>query len=96
MFSPRGYAYAVASRPDDARRIREPLQEMTRTRLRLRLRLFAVVDAGLGETDSAFAHVDRAYAEGSDTMAILRVYPLLEPLRRDPRFEALMGKVEKR
>ncbi len=48
-----------------------------------------------GETDSAFTNLEKAYSEGSDTMAILRVYPPLEPLRSDARFEALMAKVKR-
>ena len=94
MLSTLGYGYAVGSRREDAVRIRERLKEMARKRYVSDF-AFAVVDAGLGDNDSAFAHLDRAYAEGSDTMVILAVYPLLEPLRSDPRFADLLRRVEK-
>ena len=44
--------------------------------------------------DSAFAQLERAFAEHSDTIAILRAYPLLESLRGDPRFADLVRRVD--
>jgi len=34
-----------------------------------------------------------AYEEGSDRMIWLNVHPVLDPLRSDPRFEDLMGRM---
>jgi serine/threonine-protein kinase len=51
----------------------------------------ALVYAGLGEYDQAFASLDRAAHEGS-----IRVYimdPLFEDLQRDPRFERVLPAV---
>jgi hypothetical protein len=38
--------------------------------------------------------LERAYEDRSDNMVILRVYPLLEALRRDRRFAGLMARVD--
>ena len=95
MLSTLGYAYAVAGRRDDALRIRERLEALAKTRYVSPFAL-AVVDTGLGRTDSAFAQLDQAFSEHSDTMAILRAYPLFESLRGDPRFADLVRRVEAR
>jgi TolB-like protein/Tfp pilus assembly protein PilF len=50
----------------------------------------AAVYTGLGETDSAFAWLDRAYQER--ILWFLKVHPFLGPLRADPRFTALLRK----
>ena len=50
---------------------------------------FALVHVGLGQRDEAMAALERAYEERSDQLAYLAVEPLLDPLRGDPRFEAL-------
>jgi len=47
---------------------------------------FAMVHVALGETDTAFADIARAHAERRGWMTYLRVDPLLDPLRGDPRF----------
>ena len=93
MLSTLGYAYAVAGRSDDALRIRERLEALAKTRYVSPFAL-AVVDTGLGRTDSAFAQLERAFAEHSDTMVILRAYPLFESLRGDPRFADLVRRVD--
>ena len=95
MLSTLGYAYAVTGRRDDALRIRQRLEALARTRYVSPFAL-AVVDTGLGRADSAFAQLERAFAEHSDTMAILRAYPLFESLRGDPRFADLASRVEAR
>jgi len=95
MLSTLGYAYAVTGRRDDALRIRQRLEALARTRYVSPFAL-AVVDTGLGRADSAFAQLERAFAEHSDTMAILRAYPLFESLRADPRFADVLRRVEAR
>jgi TolB-like protein/Tfp pilus assembly protein PilF len=55
---------------------------------------FALACLGLGETDEALAALERSY-EARESVAIssIRVDPLLDPLRSDPRFEALAEKI---
>jgi hypothetical protein len=54
---------------------------------------FAMMHAGLGETDRAFEWLDRAMEERRGWLAYLKVEPLLDPLRVDPRFMRLMQKM---
>ena len=93
MLTTLGYGYARAGRTDDALRIRDRLAALAKTRYVSPFAL-AVVDTGLGRADSAFVELERAYGEHSDTMAILRTYPLFESLRSDPRFWDLLRRVD--
>jgi TolB-like protein/DNA-binding winged helix-turn-helix (wHTH) protein/cytochrome c-type biogenesis protein CcmH/NrfG len=52
-----------------------------------------LLHAARGETDSAFAALDRAAETGVRDLVYLRVYPELEPLRGDQRFDRLLAKV---
>ncbi len=88
-----GYAYGVAGRRADARAMEKRLEALSRKRYVSPFQL-ALVNAGLGENDRAFALLERAYEDRSDNMAILQVYPLLEALRRDRRFAELMARVD--
>jgi eukaryotic-like serine/threonine-protein kinase len=53
----------------------------------------AVIHAGLGNRDRAFAELDSAYTERTWAMFTLRVDPAFDGLRSDPRFERLVKKV---
>jgi len=53
----------------------------------------AMIYAGLGDTDRAFAELDSAYAERPWAMFVLRVDPAFDGLRADPRFGRLLKKV---
>lgn len=53
----------------------------------------AQVLAALGEVDEAFELYDVAYAQRSGWLVFLRVEPLWDPLRPDPRFRALLKKM---
>jgi len=53
----------------------------------------ALVHAGLGDRDQALAWLDKAYAERSDYMAYLKLEPMLDSLRSDRRFVALVERV---
>ena len=53
----------------------------------------AIVYAGLGEHDRAFAWLDKAYDERTRPMLGLKVNPRLDPLRSDPRFAVLIRRM---
>ena len=53
----------------------------------------ALVRTALGETDAAFAELDRALADREDALVSLLVNPRVDPLRADARFPALLAKV---
>jgi hypothetical protein len=45
---------------------------------------------GLGETDQAFAWLERAFEEQSNILQFLKVHPYFDPIRSDPRFADLL------
>ncbi len=45
---------------------------------------------GMGDKEEAMAWLEKAYSQHSTSMATLKVDPLWDPLRGDPRFEDLM------
>ena len=53
----------------------------------------AVVHAWRGETDQAFAWLDRAWAQHDGGLLRIDTEPMLAPLRKDPRYPALRRKV---
>lgn len=54
---------------------------------------FALVYLGLGDNDQAVTWLEKAYGERSDFLLVLRVDPLFDALRPDPRFQDLMHRV---
>jgi tetratricopeptide (TPR) repeat protein len=55
---------------------------------------FAWIYLGLGELDEAFAWLNRAIDERDPMMTPIRSYPFLDPIRADPRFVELLGKMK--
>jgi TolB-like protein/Flp pilus assembly protein TadD len=87
-----GHALAVAGRRTEALTILEGLGHLSATRY-VSPYSIALVHAGLGDRDQALAWLDKAYAERSDYMPYLRLEPMLDGLRSDPRFAALVERV---
>ncbi len=54
---------------------------------------FVRLHIGLGNADAAFAWMEEAYAERRGWLAYLRVDPLLDPLRSDPRFDGWLQRM---
>ena len=86
------YAQAVAGNRPEAQRILEELTQKSETTYVPAYSLACIL-AGLGVRDQAFEYLDKAYEEKSTGMILLKVDPRLDPLRDDPRFEALLEKM---
>ena len=54
---------------------------------------FAWTHLGLGEIDDAFAWMERAIEQFDPMMTPIKSYPHLDPIRSDPRFAALLRKM---
>ena len=93
-----GYMLARAGEREEARRIGERLLAQWRRGDAVAFDV-ALVHAGLGDFDQAFVWLDRSVADRSlvggpaSPVQLLFVSPLLEELRRDPRFERLRGRL---
>ncbi len=55
--------------------------------------LFVAPYIGMDKKDDAFLWLNKAYAEHSNALTGLKVDPLYDPLRRDPRFQDLLSRV---
>jgi TolB-like protein/class 3 adenylate cyclase len=88
-----GQAYARSGQGDDATKILARLNEQAKSRYVAAYGI-AVVYLGLGDKKRAMDEPERAYREndGNDIYNI-RVDPLLDDLRDEPRFEALAEKI---
>jgi TolB-like protein/DNA-binding winged helix-turn-helix (wHTH) protein/Tfp pilus assembly protein PilF len=87
-----GHVLAVAGRRAEALAILEGLGDLSATRY-VSPYSVALVHTGLGDRDQALAWLDKAYDERSDYMPYLKLEPMLDGLRSDHRFAALVARV---
>lgn len=87
-----GHAYAKAGRTSDAQKELAILRTASRKRY-VAPSWVAVVYIALGDKDKAFAWLQRSYQDRSEHMLYLKVEPLVDPLRDDPRFDSLVQRV---
>jgi Flp pilus assembly protein TadD len=87
-----GLALGLGGRKAEARTVLKRLHAIARERFVLPTS-FAWVHLGLGEIDEAFAWMEQAASHNDEWIHPLRTYPFLDPLRSDPRFQALARKL---
>jgi len=84
------YAYAKSGQRNEAEKLRgELLAKRHAGEPYVSPFALAIACVALGDKDAAFDWLDKAYEERSPNMA-LKVHPLFEGLRSDPRFEKLL------
>ncbi len=90
-----GYAYALASQRDEARKLLAQLQEEAQHKPVSALSI-ARIYVGLGEKDQAFTWLEKAVAEHDPNITEpgLKVDARLDKLRSDPRFTDLLQKLK--
>jgi serine/threonine protein kinase/tetratricopeptide (TPR) repeat protein len=87
-----GHAYARMSNTSQADRVLADLDRWSK-RSYVPPYLYAVVYAGLGKKDQAFAYLEKAYEDHSMLLAAIKVDPDIDPLRSDPRYESLLRRM---
>ncbi len=83
-----GYAYAVAGNTSRALELVGELDARARNRYVSPVQL-AWIHLGLGDHHHVFAHLDQAYQRRATDLIWLRVRPVFDAIRSDPRFEPL-------
>ncbi len=86
------YAYAKMGRRGEAADILKKLRNSEKTSP-VDPYDFAVIDVALGNRDLAFAELEKDFAERGYYVTTLSVDPLMDPLRDDPRFAALVKRI---
>ena len=87
-----GHAYAVSGKREEAQKVIGHLRELSVHQYVAPYNV-AVIYAGLGEKDEAFAGLNRAYQERSYLLTYLTVDERLDKLHSDPRFDELVRRL---
>jgi TolB-like protein/DNA-binding winged helix-turn-helix (wHTH) protein/tetratricopeptide (TPR) repeat protein len=84
--------YGLQGRNDEAEALIKELKETARHRYVSGF-FFAEAYAGLGQSDEAITWLERAYEEHDQWLVFANSYPGLDRLRSEPRFQALMRRM---
>jgi TolB-like protein/tetratricopeptide (TPR) repeat protein len=88
-----GQAYAKVGQRDEALKILAQLPQIAAHRY-VPSYSFALLHMALGDKDKAIEWLERSYHDGAGLDIIfLKVDPMLDPLQKEPRFQALVAKV---
>src|SRR5438876_3420222 len=84
--------YGLGGRKSETRKIISELKERSRHHY-VFPSVFAYAYLGLGEKDRALTYLEQAYEEQDPGLFYLKASPLLDSLRSEPRFQALLRRV---
>ncbi len=92
MLSALAHAYACAGNKPEAEKILSQMRAEAKSQY-LSPYYFAVVYAGLGDSETAMNWLEKAFVDRSNGLVFLQVEPELDSLRSNPRFVALERKL---
>jgi TolB-like protein/Tfp pilus assembly protein PilF len=87
-----GHAYAMSGNRDEAQKVLDELLEILPQRY-VEPYFIASIYTALDEKDQAFAWLEKGFEDHIASMANLKVDPMLDNLRDDPRFESLLQRM---
>jgi tetratricopeptide (TPR) repeat protein len=87
-----GYAYAISGDRAKAEQMLRELEEMAKQQY-VNSSAFAAIYLGLGEKEKALDWLDVAYESQESACWLLKVDPIYDGIRHEPRFQALVQKV---
>jgi tetratricopeptide (TPR) repeat protein len=88
-----GIAYAKMGKTAEARQVLNDMIEQSKQEYVASGDLAAIYFA-LGDSDQGFTLLERAYEEREDKLAGIKVNPLFDSFRSDPRFKKLLKKMK--
>jgi eukaryotic-like serine/threonine-protein kinase len=97
--APLGYAYAKWGRRDEALRVLDRLDEISREKdengreRKVPPQERAIIYVGLGDRDRAFAHLEEAYRDRFFPLSSINAESIFDDLRGDPRFADLVRRM---
>jgi TolB-like protein/Tfp pilus assembly protein PilF len=86
------YVYGRWGRQKEARESMKALKKINGRR-EVDPGIMLVANLGLGDKEQAFFWLEKAYAEHSNMIVPLKVEPMYDPLRGDPRFQAMLRRL---
>src|SRR5262249_34894204 len=92
-YSSLGWVYGRWGKRAEALRMLKRLDELAKD-FYIRGDYRALIFAGLGDKDQAFKYLEQACEERSPDLAVLQLQPVWDPLRDDPRFDALLRRID--
>jgi adenylate cyclase len=88
-----GHLYAKIGQKDKALEVMERLRQMSHERY-VTPYTFALIHLGLGNKEQAMHFLEKTCEDRDGySIAFIKVDPFLDPMRGDPRFDALVQKV---
>jgi len=87
-----GYAYAISGDRPKAEQMLRELEEMAK-RQYVNSSAFAAIYLGLGEKEKALDWLDKAYENQESACWLLKVDPIYDSVRKEPRFQAILKKI---
>jgi eukaryotic-like serine/threonine-protein kinase len=88
-----GHAYAASGKQAEALKILDELKGRSKNGYVSPWDI-AMLYIGLGDKDRAFAELDKAYDDRAGWIMFLKVEPILDPLRSDPRFAEMVSRMK--
>jgi tetratricopeptide (TPR) repeat protein len=87
-----GYVYASSGKKQEALQVIADLKTKAKKR-HVSSYAIATIYAGLGDRSDAFEWLEKAYQERSPGMTWLKVEPMLDSIRSDPRYGDLLRRI---
>jgi serine/threonine-protein kinase len=87
-----GQTYAMLGRTQEARQMLDDLTRLAQ-KGNVPSTCFAVLHLGLGENERALEFLETGCNRRDLSLSTLKVHPLYDPLRRDPRYDSLLKRM---
>jgi tetratricopeptide (TPR) repeat protein len=93
-----GYAYGISGNKEKALECLRKTQQREESEPGVNMNLeYALINAGLGDFNTAFNHLSKIYEQRSSVVCFGMIYcmryPIMDELKSDPRFQLLIGQM---